>query len=122
MIKPTVGRKVWFSPTEHGPGTKLGEQPFDATILYVHNDRLVNLLVVDHIGTSFPLTSVVLLQDGDAPAPEGGTVSWMPYQAGQAKVAMAQPTVNLSGLTQPVGYTLNAANDDSVAAAGKANG
>jgi hypothetical protein len=46
MIQPTIGRQVWFwkyTPTE-------GEQPEAATVVYVHNERLVNLQVIDHDG------------------------------------------------------------------------
>lgn len=88
MITPTIGRKVWYSPRQYGEtGVKLGEQPFDATVTYVWNDRIVNLLVVDHRGCLHPRLGVPLLQDDDAPFPEGGHCMWMPYQVGQAKAA-----------------------------------
>lgn len=83
MITPTIGRKVYYSPMQ-SDGTKHGEQPFDATVVYVWNDRLVNLSVRDHNGNVFNKTSVDLLQDDDAPHPRGGHCYWMPYQKGQA--------------------------------------
>lgn len=82
-MQPTVGRKVYFSPTAND-GVKLGEQPFDATVIYVHNDRLINIAYRDHMGTQFSRTDVPLLQDDDAPLPDGGHCYWMPYQKGQA--------------------------------------
>lgn len=93
MINPTVGRKVWYSPEAGEGGVKLGEQPFDATVVFVHNERMVNLLIVDHAGNGFSKHSVTLLQDDDAPLPQGGHASWMPYQVGQAKAAVPpEPT------------------------------
>ena len=87
-IIPTVGRKVWYSPSDSEmEGTKFGEQPFDATIVYVHNDRLVNLLVTDHDGFQYRVSNAPLLQYGDAPHPSGGHCYWMPYQTGQAAKA-----------------------------------
>ena len=92
LITPTIGRKVWFWPN----GTHIGvpyieppqcqdlKQAMDATIVFVHNDRRVNLLVVDHIGITWPVNSVFLQQEGDA-TPSGMYAQWMPYQAGQAK-------------------------------------
>ena len=87
MIPPTVGRKVWYSPTAADAdfSTKLGEQPFDATIVYVHSDRRVNLACFNHRGYPLLRQGVTLLQDEDAPTPGGGHCSWMPYQIGQAK-------------------------------------
>lgn len=93
IIKPTVGRVVWYWPNEHDMrdmercyGSEL--QPFDAHILYVWSDFLVNLIVFDHTGNAFRRTSVHLKQDSpDAPILEKGKshCSWMPYQIGQAK-------------------------------------
>lgn len=101
MITPTVGRKVWYRPSAFdmkGPGamTSAGQQPLDATVIAVWGDRMVNLLVVDVVGKTFPKLSVTLMQDGDAPNMQGpkdsdgnptagGYAEWMPYQQGQAK-------------------------------------
>jgi hypothetical protein len=95
VIKPTVGRKVWFRP---GPdGAKRGieqndrhlpredRQPIDATVIYVHTDRIIDVYAIDHKGSPFVKRSVQLLQ-ADDPAPEDKDyVQWMPYQQGQAK-------------------------------------
>ena len=92
IIKPTVGRVVWYWPWESTPrdGNAPGashhvEQPFAALVAYVHSDRMVNLVVFDHNGISFPATSVVLVQEGDSKPDGAPFCGWMPYQIGQAK-------------------------------------
>lgn len=96
IIKPTVGRKVWFR--NNGSMQKLPradggtahpvfcgiEQPMDATVIFVHGARMVNLDITDHIGQRFVATSVPLLQDDDAIPDMGFYCEWMPYQKGQA--------------------------------------
>ena len=98
IIKPTVGRKVWYRPSAYdlmGPvpmcgSTAPGAQPLDATIIAVWGDRMVNVLVTDSMGKQFPVLSVTLLQAGDEPPKDaegniaGRYVEWMPYQQGQA--------------------------------------
>lgn len=89
MITPTVGRKVWFRPNGGTPVTKVplfaynDEQPMDATIVYVHSDRMVNLCVIDHMGYSHAVPSVTLRQ-GDDEKFTGMYCEWMPFQKGQA--------------------------------------
>lgn len=98
MITPTVGRKVWYRPSAHDktgpiPMTCQSGQPLDATVVCVHGDRMVNLVIFDVYGKQFNKTSVTLLQDDDKPATNnegdviGGYAEWMPYQQGQAKKA-----------------------------------
>jgi hypothetical protein len=92
MIKPTIGRKVWFRPaavsTLNGKAVNhfIPDQPFDATIVCVWGDRMVNLLVVDHGGETHAVRSVTLRQEGDN-QPGGMYCEWMPYQTGQARAA-----------------------------------
>jgi hypothetical protein len=94
VISPTIGRRVWFWPNGC---TAIGScsnfvvidkaQAFDAGVVYVWNDRMVNLDVADHYGKHFPASSVPLLQDDD-PVPEFGFyATWMPYQQQAAKTA-----------------------------------
>ena len=92
MIKPTIGRKVWFyagGAVLPGAWTtyKSGDetQPMDATVVYVHGDRMVNLAVLDHAGEPHAVRSVHLVQPGDEAVPNGMRAEWMPYQVGQAK-------------------------------------
>lgn len=103
IIKPTIGRRVWYWPSdeEHGVGTAAlagnltttepvllvatREQPCDAGIAYVHGDRMLNLTVADHNGVMHSRCWVPLLQEGDQAPPEGvAYAQWMPYQVGQA--------------------------------------
>lgn len=84
MIKPTVGRVVWFWPSKAADAQE-PTQPYAATVAYVHSDTCVNLSVVDHSGRQFAATSVPLLKDGEvATTPTGYYCEWMPYQKGQA--------------------------------------
>ena len=99
VIKPTVGRKVWYR--NNGSMQKLPradgkvshpefcgiEQPMDATVIFVHGSRMVNLDITDHVGQRFVATSVPLLQDGDAIPDLGCYCEWMPYQQGQSAKA-----------------------------------
>ncbi|NEU94800.1 hypothetical protein [Bradyrhizobium uaiense] len=83
IIPPTVGRVVWFRPSEFDPITRC-DQPLAAQIAYVWNDRLVNLGVLDSNGAPHGRTSITLIQAGET-APEGASYAeWMPYQQGQA--------------------------------------
>lgn len=107
MIKPTVGRKVWYRPSNpdqaglHGMKVN-GDQPLDATIIAVWGDRMVNVLVTDIVGRQFPVLSCWLVQEGDE-KPEGGRyVEWMPYQQGQAKASDELVTVRRDGYVEPV--------------------
>ena len=97
IIKPTVGRKVWYRPSEGDqlgptPMAVTGNQPLDATIIAVWGDRMVNLLVMDAVGRQFPVLSVSLLQGDDKPhldregKPSGRYAEWMPYQKAQTEV------------------------------------
>lgn len=86
MIKPTVGRVVWYTPAEFDRNqmTVHDDQPLAAIVAYVWSDHLVNLTVCDHNGAMYSRTSVCLNQ-GDA-HDVGATphCEWMPYQKGQA--------------------------------------
>jgi hypothetical protein len=97
LMVPTVGRKVWYTPSAYdksGPGgiqtVGTPPQPVDATVIAAWNDRCVNLHIVDAQGRTHTRTSVKLLQDDDAPPTDsqgntlGGYAEWMPYQKGQA--------------------------------------
>jgi hypothetical protein len=82
MIDPTPGRVVHYRP----PGSHPSDQPHAAHIAFVHNARLVNLMIISDDGIAYPGTEIPLLQDGD-PVPTGahrGYAEWMPYQKGQA--------------------------------------
>lgn len=96
MISPTIGRRVWYWPSDYDRGLleykpdsimTIGDkgQACDAGIAYVHSDRLVNLSVADHNGAMHTRASVRLLQD-DEKAPEYESyATWMPYQKANAE-------------------------------------
>ena len=97
MIKPTIGRKLWFWRTkeqfeaaqaanqDHSTTGRIDEQPEDATIVAVWNPTLLNLQVIDHHGVARAETSVQLLQEGDL-IPPSRFATWMPFQVGQSKL------------------------------------
>lgn len=90
MIAPTVGRVVWYWPNNPGCGLGIDEvQPMAATVAYVHNDRKVNLSVVNHHGERFASLDVLLLQGDETFKPVGKYCAWMPYQIGKAANAAA---------------------------------
>jgi len=90
IIKPSIGRKVWFWPAGfRGVKVMSDLQACDATIVYVWSDNMVNLLVTDHNGASISMPSVRLRQ-GKEPAPPGCYAEWMPFQLGQALPAPNQ--------------------------------
>lgn len=97
IITPTIGRKVWYRhdggrTTDINGGqvnvVSYGDQPMDATVIYVWHDRMVNLRITDHAGNTFALSSVNLVQQGDV-TPNYRYCEWMPYQKGQAAKAVA---------------------------------
>jgi hypothetical protein len=87
MIKPTIGRVVWFHPASNFIGAHFDKaEPLAAIIVHVWTDRMVNLAVFDQNGCHHcGATSVRLLQDGDETLEGGHYCQWMPYQIGQAK-------------------------------------
>ena len=87
MIKPTVGRVVWY----HRRGVT--DNVCAAIVCFVWNDRMVNLAAFDTNGNLFPATSVTLVQEGDAVPLAGPYCEWMPYQKQVASGALA-PTLH----------------------------
>jgi hypothetical protein len=94
VIKPTVGRIVWYHPTNKenlevllSDMTVNGQQngPLAAMVLAVHSDTQVNLMVYSAYGQSRFVDRAYLWQ-GDGGRPVGVSYAeWMPYQIGQAK-------------------------------------
>ena len=81
MIKPTVGRKLWYYPV----GNQV-PQPHDATIVAVNTETSVNLACHDEFGASYAVRGAYLLPSD---TPQGIVAyphaQWMPYQVGQAQ-------------------------------------
>lgn len=91
MIKPTVGRVVWFFPSLNDDVARRDNQPFCAHIVYVHNDHLINVAYFDHNGALSAAHSVPLDED---PFPTSEAfATWMPYQKQVASGAV-QPTLH----------------------------
>lgn len=98
-IEPTIGRKVWFWPSKHGGDAETNnlnpEQPFDATVIFVHSRDMVSLDITDHAGSRHVRTMVALHAFEDKDRPDHGHASWMPYQEKQA-IKHAAEEVNQS--------------------------
>jgi hypothetical protein len=80
MIKPTVGRIVWYWPYGKDPKTTA---PLAAQIARVWSDDCINIGFLDENGCSRNATSVRLVQTIEDTTPDGSICCWMPYQ--QAK-------------------------------------
>lgn len=81
MIEPTIGRVVLVVNRQ---GVVYPDFPEAALITYVHGDRCINVAGFDHMGDTFSLRGLVLVQDDDT-APSGVPFAeWMVYQKGQA--------------------------------------
>lgn len=96
MIKPTVGRVLWYRPNsiDAMAGVASGlEQPLAAICVHVWNDAMVNLVVFDSNGAVFSRTSVPLLQDDDKAGEDQAVAEWIPFQVGQAKKQDAVPSL-----------------------------
>lgn len=88
IIKPTVGRVVWFYPSQNTGEAGFarhaeGGGPYAAFIAHVWSDHLVNLSVLDANGVAHSRTSVPMYH-GECDVPEHAFCGWMPYQKGQA--------------------------------------
>lgn len=97
MIKPSIGRVVWYQPND-ADAEALGaiafgarSEPLAADIAHVHSDIMVNLMVIDPNGNPHSRTSVRLVQTDEMPLVGESFCEWMPYQVGQAKKHEAAP-------------------------------
>ena len=82
MIKPTIGRVVWYYPEN----AQLSDQPFPALVCYVHSDEIINVAGFDANGLQFAKTSVPLIQDEAKYREQKNRFAcWMPYQKAQAE-------------------------------------
>lgn len=79
MIKPTIGRIVWYY------ANKDQLSPKAAIVAKVWTDELIHLAVVEENGTMSAATSVPLIQEDGTIPEQGQYATWMPYQIGQAK-------------------------------------
>lgn len=84
MIKPTIGRVVWFWPLGDQTTEDPNAQPLAALVTYVWKDNCVNLMVANRDGMPMSCTSVFLWQ-GEGSRPVIPFAEWMPYQISQAR-------------------------------------
>lgn len=88
MIKPTVGRVVWYYPQGCREGIETAG-PFAAMVAKVLSDTCVNIGYLLESGSHSNATDVELYQ-GEGPRPTTPFCEWMPYQIGQAKKQEAE--------------------------------
>lgn len=97
IIKPSIGRRVWFRcndsfAKEKGIYRIDDVQAMDTGIVYVHGYAMVNLIVTDHIGNTHAINSVAIVDDTDGNS-YAMWCEWMPYQKEQVKtVKLTDPT------------------------------
>lgn len=81
LIKPTIGRVVWYHPSE--------DTTLPAIICHVWNDSMINIAYFGMSGEAHAMTSVWLWQEGvEFPKPMTHFCEWMPYQVGQARASV----------------------------------
>lgn len=90
MIKPTVGRVVWYYGGKDF--FKPPYQPLAAIVCFVETDDLLNLTVFGSKGECFPRERIRLVQDVEKAAatdnlPDSEFCTWMPFQKAQPAIA-----------------------------------
>ena len=105
VIQPDVSRHVHYIPSDADRATMvaIGAQPLHAVVIFVHNERMVNLAIIDHHGTAHTRNSVQLVQPGDELPSYGGYCRWMPYQVKSAPIVLteADSLADLNGTPRP---------------------
>jgi len=98
IIIPDISRHVHFIPDSEDAGlmVRRGAQPLHAVVIFVLNERTVNLSITDHDGHFHTRIGITLVQPGD-PLPGGSYCQWMPYQI--ASQAAAAPTKSDGGIS-----------------------
>lgn len=100
MTQLTVGKPVWFWPngaTDPGAPYDKSNQPFAATITFVHIDSRVNVVYFDWNGCGWPRQLVDFWQVG-TPRPKSNFCEFM-HESGRPNVTI--PTES-AALTRPV--------------------
>ena len=106
MSKPTipdVSRHVHFIPSGEDCGLMVqrGSQPLHAVVIFVVNERTVNLSITDHDGFIHTRLGAALVQPGDE-VPTGSHCRWMPYQLAQFTPGSAALPSKGDGALSPV--------------------
>jgi hypothetical protein len=76
MIKPTVGRIVWY----HWSPEAKDNVPIAAIITGVVDDATVHLCLFQPTRAPMPVAEVRLIQEGEKPPLNVPHCEWMPYQ------------------------------------------
>lgn len=116
VITPTPGRIVWYWPAFIDGIPSMQGQPLAAIVATVHDDRRVNLSVIDSYGNHHARTNVYLNQpDEERPIPGSfNFAEWMPYQKGQAaKTEQAQTA--LADALKPGNFVAQSTATDPIA-------
>lgn len=98
MIKPTIGRIVYYHPP-FVPDSGTNEETFAAIVVAVHSEEYVNLAVFDSVGNLHPQLTVSLFQ-GEGERPTGAYAEWMPYQKAVAADQVAPTLHGVEGKTK----------------------
>lgn len=118
MIKPTIGRVVWFFP--HGVGRPDEKrQPNPMLVAFVHEGgELVNLGGFNSNGQPISACSVRLLQEESQYPVVEAFCCWMPYQIGQAakeksmgaEKGVVVPAASIEAVSAPAGGPISVAD------------
>lgn len=111
VIKPTIGRVVWFYP-QHPNTVQI--EPLCALIAKVWNTGCINLAYFNGDGIAKHATSVPLIQDGDPVPGNGFYCEWMPYQKGQAAKTEALEKKVISDVASDTGSLSNDAIEQEI--------
>jgi hypothetical protein len=90
IIVPTPGRIVYFYPAPNENIPVPAGKHLSAQIAAVHDDRRVNLSVLDSYGNHHARQNVTLVQPNDANRPVGSHATWMPYQIDAAGIEVKE--------------------------------
>lgn len=121
VIVPAVSRHVWFHPEGEDRGLMIRRdgQPLHAVVIFVINERTVNLAITDHDGHFHTRIAVTLVQPGDE-LPGSSYATWMPYQVAQSKppITEADALADLNGAPRPDNPTVKSEGIPSELVAG----
>jgi hypothetical protein len=84
MIRPTVGRVLWYHPSENDPAPIFRGEVLAAIVTRVVTEKRVNLTVFRADGVTYGRDAVRLCQE-DEERPRAPFCEWMPYQKAVAK-------------------------------------
>ena len=70
MIKPTIGRIVWYTPHVHEPDPDRGEQKLAAIVVHVHDDHHINIAGWTSRRHAVPQADVLLGPTGGRDGPD----------------------------------------------------